>query len=159
MNTTPTTFNLALLTRAQFALRLTQETLGELIGASRRTIVRWVGEGGVPSQEQLVVLARAVYPKDEKLAAEIAAAAGKTLESLGLVVKPPPAAAQTAVARPSAGLHHMTAAIVCAAAETLDTSPKALRPALLAAFKQAAEMGLTLEEVCKGLGGPRGKRR
>jgi hypothetical protein len=143
-----------LLTRAQLALRVSQAKLGELIGVSRRTIVRWVAHGAIPSKAQVVVLARAVYPGDAKLAEEIAAAAGETLESLALVVKPPPAAP-----RPAPALHHMMGTIVCAAAEALDSSPKALRPALLAAFKQAAEMGLTVEDVCKGLGGAGAKRR
>ncbi|MDP9001553.1 MAG: hypothetical protein M3O46_15745, partial [Myxococcota bacterium] len=42
-------------------------------------------------------------------------------------------------------------AVVCAAAEALDVSPRAVRPALLAAFARASELGLTLERSLEGL--------
>ena len=45
----------------------------------------------------------------------------------------------------------MVDVVVCAAAEALDVSPRAVRPALLAAFQRAREAGLTLEQVEKAL--------
>jgi MoxR-like ATPase len=50
-------------------------------------------------------------------------------------------------------------AIVCAAAEALDASPRAVRGALLAAFACAREAGLPVETVEKALAPPATKRR
>ena len=69
----------ALLTHAQTALVLTQETLGALLGVSRRTMTRWQGGGHHPSIQQWAVLARHVYAVKPALAAEIAAEMGETL--------------------------------------------------------------------------------
>jgi hypothetical protein len=41
----------------------------------------------------------------------------------------------------------LTDAVVCAAAEALNVPPPAVRPALLAAFRRAREVGLRLEDV------------
>jgi transcriptional regulator with XRE-family HTH domain len=42
-------------------------------------------------------------------------------------------------------------AVVYAAAETADVPPRAMRPAVAAAFRRAAELGLTVESVLSGL--------
>jgi hypothetical protein len=44
-------------------------------------------------------------------------------------------------------------AVVCAAADAMDVSPRAMRPALLAAFTRARRIGLTVEAMEKALGG------
>jgi hypothetical protein len=44
-------------------------------------------------------------------------------------------------------------AVVCAAADAMDESPRRVRPALLAALQRARRMGLTVEAMERALGG------
>jgi hypothetical protein len=145
--------------RAHLAVGGSQAAFGELLGASRRTVTRWIGKESTPSETQVVEMARLVYPRDAELAARIAEQVGATLESLGIVVPPPPPPvveplvveqAPLVPCGPPAktlGAAQLIDGIVCAAAEAMDLSPRALRPALLAAFKKALELGVTLEEA------------
>ena len=136
-----------LLIEASRALGVTQEELGRRIGVSRRSIVRWTADsGGYPSYYG-PHLARAVFPRDPALAARIAGREKETLESLGLVSPAPPPP-------PPEPPAHMADLVVCAAADALDVSPRAVRPALYAAFRRAREAGLTLEQVEKMLAPP-----
>jgi transcriptional regulator with XRE-family HTH domain len=137
---------------AQQALGMTQETFGELLGVSRATIVRWSGgrfPGLIPVQVQTLV--RAVHAVDEGLAVEIAAADHETLESLGIVApaQAAPAAPPTPVVHPA----HLIDSVVCAAADAVGQLPSALRPSLLAAFERANAVGLSMDDVVKGLKG------
>ena len=50
-------------------------------------------------------------------------------------------------------------AMLCAAAEASDASPKALRPVLHVAFKRARELGLSVEDVEAALAPPKGDNR
>src|SRR5258708_1603107 len=77
-----------LLTRAQLALGMSQRRLGDLIGVSRRTIIRWTGSSAHLTPTQRKALVVALHPVDAGLALEIAKAAGETLEGLGVVTKP-----------------------------------------------------------------------
>ena len=52
-----------------------QGALGELLGSSQRSGQRWSRGESTPTREQLQRLAAIVYPKNDKLAAEIANAA------------------------------------------------------------------------------------
>ena len=61
-----------LLVRAQLALKLTQEGLGELAGVSRRTVTRWTN-GGAPSDGQLANIVRELLDVDLELANALAA--------------------------------------------------------------------------------------
>jgi hypothetical protein len=127
------------LTRAGFALDMSQGELGALLGVSRRTVSRWVAAGDpllLPSQA--VTLVRALHPRDRALAERVAVQHGLSLEGLGLVANAPsPVPAATPVA-------HLVDTVVCAAAEVLDASPRAVRPAILAAFERARAVGLTM---------------
>ncbi len=125
----------ALTIRARAALGLSQATLGELLGWSRRTIQRYDRSGQWPTPS-VSRLAEAVHSADPALAAELAEAAGTTLEKLGLV--------KESAAVPPA---YLTEAVVCAAAEALNVPPPGVRPALLAAFRRAREIGLRVEHV------------
>ena len=98
-------------------------------------------ERRLPSGPQLAKLAAAVFPRDPQLAAQLAQAAGATLQQLGLVPASP------APAPPMAKPPHLVDTVVCAAAEALGVPPPAVRPALLAAFQRAREVGLTTEDV------------
>lgn len=130
----------ALFVQAQFALNTTQEEVGRVMGVSRRTMSRWMRER-TPTIFRVHAerLARAVHPEDPQLAAQIAEAGGLTLAGLGL--KPPGADLDAAMGRTRAD------AVVCDAAEVLDASPRAVRPALLAAVRRARREGLSLEAL------------
>jgi DNA-binding XRE family transcriptional regulator len=149
--------NPGLLTRANAALGLSQEGFGELLGVSRRTMVRWQGGSSGPSYENWRELVRHVHPKNRALAAEIAGELEETLVSLGLEAPPAPAVTAPAVAqshaRPSPPVADLVDSIVCAAAEAVATTPQAIRPALLAAFERAASLGLEMNEVRGALRG------
>lgn len=134
----------ALLYRAQLALGMTQAEFGELIGVSRRTIIRW-SPNASPIPQHLHEVARAVHPLDSGLAAEVAVAAGTTLEALGVLPATPPMQ-----------LAHLVDSIVCAAAEAAGTTPQAIRPALSAALERAEAMGVTVDQVKGVLKGARG---
>lgn len=139
-----------LVTKAQFALGLSQAQLATLLGSSRRTMSRWVSGQGQPSLDQWGHLVRHVHPKDRGLAAAIAAQMGQTLVSLGLEEPPQPAAAPAPAGpppRPAVPTSDLVDSVVCAAAEAIATTPQAIRPALLAAFDRAASVSLSVDEV------------
>jgi hypothetical protein len=152
----------ALVVRATSTLGLLQGDLATLLGVSRRTLQRHFASHIMPYSEHLHTLARAVYPRDAALAAELAAEGGKTLEQLGIVrPAPPPQPAPPAV--PSAPVllprkppptRLMVESIVCAAADTMQTPPAAVRDVLRAAFARARGLGLTVEEIDDALSPP-----
>ena len=131
----------ALLLQAQMALKMSQTAFGQLLGVSRRTIIRWHGNHlNLPVHHQ-ATLTRLVHAQDPALASALATAFGGTLESLGVVT---PAA-------PLPAYRDLADVIVCAAAEAAGLAPQAIRPALVAAFDRAASVGLTIADVQKGL--------
>ncbi len=93
---------------------------------------------------QLAKLAAEVYPLDAKLAAKLAKEAATSLEELGVVKAAPPPL-------PPSPPPYLTETVVCAAAEALNVPPPAVRPALLAAFRRAREVGLKVEDVEQAL--------
>ena len=140
--------------RARAALHLTQVDLAEALGASRRTGQRWDADKSYPSNAQLRDLAKRVHPVDPKLASEIAASMDTTVETLGLVPPPPaPSAQPSPPPLPAPPVASVVDSLVCAAAEAMDIVPRAVRPALLAAFTRARELQLTFEAVEKALQG------
>jgi DNA-binding XRE family transcriptional regulator len=150
----------SLLVRGQHALGMTQETLGQALGASRRTVSRWTALRSSLTDTTMAKLARLVHSRDAALAAEVARALGETLETLGIVTPAPPAPPPPpARATPTPPSGHLGSAIVCAAAEAMDLSPRTLRPALFAAFKCARELGLSVEAVEGLLAPARGKAK
>ena len=76
----------ALIGRARVALGLTQKQLGEMFQTSMRTAHRWEGGQAYPDVDQVQRLARAVFPADARLAAQLAHEAGTELAAMGLVV-------------------------------------------------------------------------
>ncbi|MBV9946138.1 MAG: helix-turn-helix transcriptional regulator [Myxococcales bacterium] len=141
----------AFVTQAQFALGLTQETIAERLGISRRTVSRWVAGGSRPDARQLAELARAVHPLDAALAAKLAAEAGQTLEELGLATPRTAPAPDAASARPFPPLPMLVEAVVCAAADAMELPPSVVRKGLRSAVARARSLGLTLEEVERAL--------
>lgn len=147
-----------LLVRAQKVLRLDQSELAELLRVSRRTVQRLGGADGTLHAEYMHILARAVHPHDPALAAGLAAEGGQTLESLGVAPPPPhppppPSASvpEPPPPRPRPPTRLMVESIVCAAAETMQTAPAAVRDVLRSAFARARGLGLTVEEVDEAL--------
>ncbi|HEY8038971.1 MAG TPA: hypothetical protein VIF15_04225 [Polyangiaceae bacterium] len=138
-----------LLQRVQHVLQLNQRELAERVGCSTRTIVRHTQHGGSLTPRSYVDLAKACHPRDPELAAQLAALAEETLESLGLVRAPegPP--------RPAPA--HLADSVVCAAAEAMASTPQAMRPALRAAFERAVALGMSADDVLKGIA-PQGPR-
>jgi hypothetical protein len=129
-----------LLYLAQLALDTSQEGVGKVMGVSRRTITRWVRDQIrelAPGYAE--PLARAVFPADPELAGRIAAAGDLTLQGLGLVMSDPKA------------LRSRLDSVICAAADALDGSPRAVRPVLYAAFRRAREEGLRVEQIEEAL--------
>jgi hypothetical protein len=143
--------------RAKLRLGLTNREFANFVGTSLRTVERLSPGRGLVYSDWLTKLAVAVYPKDAALAAEVAAGAGQTLESLGLVVPAPrvapsPPAPQRPAPEPPAPLRAIIAeSVVAAAAEALDVSPRVARPALLAAMDRASAAGLTVADLLVAL--------
>jgi transcriptional regulator with XRE-family HTH domain len=138
-----------LLVRTQIALGLSQQQLGDLLGCSRRTIVRYTQGHNGPSIAEWHLLARHVHDVEPALGAEIAQETGETLETLG-IIQPAPAPAPAPIAvesRPLPPTRDLVDSIVCAAAEAVATTPQSIRPALRAAFERAVSVGVGIEEV------------
>ncbi|MHB1846476.1 MAG: hypothetical protein ACYCWW_16765, partial [Deltaproteobacteria bacterium] len=126
-----------LLYEASRLLSLSNAELGQLCGCSARTVQRWYAGQGAPAPFQLQPVACAVHPQAPELARRLAAAAGVTLAALGLGPKaaPPPAPLPLA---------QQADAAVYAAADAIDLPPKAVRPAVIAAFTRALALGADL---------------
>jgi hypothetical protein len=162
-----------LLVEAQRRLSMTQTQLGEVLGGfTRKTVSQYQSGRGQPYFKGVHRLVRCVHPVDAGLAEKLAAAVGTTLEGLGLVAAPPPALpaapaeANAAPSPPPAALQVgatpderqtrlFVDAVLCAAAEALDVSPRAVRAVLFAAFHQAKDTGLSLETLAKALAPPK----
>jgi DNA-binding transcriptional regulator YiaG len=149
----------ALLADARRALGLNQAQLGDLLGSSKRTVQRWETKRAVASPQELATLAAHVHPHDAETAADLAAAIGQTLESLGIVAPPapPPPPAAPPPPPPPPGPPPMPRdlavdAVVCVASDALGAMPAAVRGGLLAAFRRARMLGLSCEEVEQALG-------
>jgi transcriptional regulator with XRE-family HTH domain len=132
----------SLLLRTGITLGMHHRELASVLGVSRRTVSRWASEGTFLSREHIVVLANLAHARDPSLAAEIAALAHETLVTLGLES---PAAVERQT--PTASTARLVDAVVCAAAEAMNASPRAARLALAAALRATREMGLSLETV------------
>ena len=145
------------LMEARRTLHLSQQQLGDIMHLSKRTIIRMEQGRSSPIPPQYERVARALFPVNPALAEHYAGAAGTTLVAMGLVAPPPPPAPATPppAAGPSpldpAASRSMADSIVCVAAEAMDASPRAVRPALLAAFERMKTLGMGVETVLQGL--------
>jgi transcriptional regulator with XRE-family HTH domain len=133
-----------LLFRARQSVGMSQEDFGDSLGVSKRTVSRWETGGATLSPFQACQLARMVYPKDTALAAELAAAASESLESLGLVAKAP---APPGLVAPPLLSRLVVDAVVCVAADALGAAPSTVRAALYAAFKRARKLRLGVDDA------------
>ncbi len=140
--------NVALTLEARSALSLNQRTLAEMLGISARTVQRWDARRSEPARSDWHAMARAVHPIDAELAERLAKEGRSSLEELGLVGAAAPAPPSSAYE-----LHHLADAVVCAAAEAIDLPPRAIRQALIAAFRRARQMRLSVEDMESALAG------
>jgi hypothetical protein len=141
--------------RARRALGTTQSGLGAMLGVSRRTAQRWASHGATLVPARLASLVEYIHPHEPALARELAATLGQTLEDLGIVPPPPPPPPQRPPPPPPAPPPPPSAAIVdavvCAAAEAMELTPREVRAGLHAAFARARELGLSVEGVVDAL--------
>jgi transcriptional regulator with XRE-family HTH domain len=145
-----------LLIQTQHTLRFSQAQLGELVGVAKRTIQRWQHGGTTLSPSNIQTLAAAVHPIDPDLAARIAAHGNTSLQALGIVKPaPPPPPPIPAAPAPAHSLPTsiLIDSIVCVAADAIGVQPRAIRPALAAAFVRAREVRLDVAAVADSLTG------
>ena len=140
----------ALLAQAFLTLGYLQRQLGQRLGVSTRTVQRWYAGQGSPSNAQWQELAKDAYLRHPDLAARFARQGGSSVEELGLVAPPAPASGS----RDLEPIEHLADGVVCVAAEAIDVTPRAIRPALLAAFRRARQMRLTVEDIEGALAKP-----
>ncbi len=136
-----------LLLEAQRVLHKTQRELAAALGVSERTVQRWTAAAGVPDYF-LPDLARVVFPVDARLAGEIAACGGKTLEQVGLRAQPAESAGPAPPAPPARALGD---SVLCAAASAAKLPPEDQRGPLLAAFERAKELGMSVDDAIAAL--------
>jgi hypothetical protein len=120
-------------------LQLNQRGLAKLVGCSVRTVQRHSWQGGLGYSADHVKLIRAVHPHSPDLAARLARATNIQLDALGL--------SPTSDLTPIAARREHVDAIVAAAADVLDVSPKSIRPAIAAAFALARELHVSLDTL------------
>jgi transcriptional regulator with XRE-family HTH domain len=144
-----TSIVLPLMSKARRTIGLTQKQLAAALEASLRTVSRWETQG-----------TSLVHPLDASLAGELARESGTTLEELGLV-KPPPALAPGAPPQPPPApplpAYLVVDAVVFAAAAALEATPgtlRGMRSAVLAAFRRAGELRLSVADVETALAVP-----
>ena len=131
--------------------------MAEFLGISRRTMQRVISGQSSLSGGHFVAIARAVHPTNPVLAARCAQRAGTTLEALGLVAaRSTPMAGNGAPEQPKPAPPHprLADSVVYVAADILDLAPRAVRPAMLAAFRRAGELGLSVEMLTRALEEP-----
>jgi hypothetical protein len=134
------------------ALGSTQAELGEKLGVSRRTAQRWARHGTSLLPQEMAALVALVHPSDADLAGELAMTLGQTLESLGVVPPPaPPLLPHAPPAPPLVPYAAIVDAVVCAAAEAMELTPRHVRLGLHAAFARAQELGLSMGGVVEAL--------
>jgi transcriptional regulator with XRE-family HTH domain len=144
-----------LLVEAQHALGGSQTDLGKLVGVSRRTVWRWQGGQSSPDGREILTIIGKVHAVNAPLAARLAQAYGETLESLGIV--PPPKAIERPIEKPDPLADPLQRrafvdAVVCAAAEALDVSPRLVRRVLAIAVARARDTGVSLDVLGETLG-------
>src|SRR5258708_1157375 len=135
-----------LLVEAQNALEVSQGQLGDMLGLSRQTIWRYQTGQSNPLASSLQDLSRRVRAIDAELASRLAGA-GTGARKTGFRIAAAARPTSTGGGRLVTDTRLMADAIVCAAAEALDPSPRTVRRALLAAFARARDHGLALDAI------------
>jgi transcriptional regulator with XRE-family HTH domain len=128
-----------LMVHCQFALKLTQAQLGELVGVHKRTIQRWQQGRFLLTPDQAERLAVALQPVRPDLAKQVLEMGREFAASTG--TNPPvlPATPEE------------IEEVVRAAAQAGGMSPDAIRASIAAAFTKAAALDLEVRDVVAGL--------
>jgi hypothetical protein len=145
---------LALLEGVRATLVVSQRELAEICGLERRSVMKWQQGRGQPMTWHWESMAKAVYPRNAPLAAQLAAAGGTTLSALGLQASATAAEAPQGAQTQAVSATHLVDSVVCAAAETMQVPPHTIRPALVAAFQRSIALGLGTSAVLAGLTPP-----
>lgn len=157
--------------QARSALGMSQREFGRMLGVVKRTVQRWEDHGAIVTPSTVATLVAAVHPRDPALAARIAAHSGTSLVALGIEKPPappppplppepvrPPAPPPAPPPPPPPPLPTATLvdSIVCVAADAAGVLPRAIRPALAAAFVRAREVQLDVGAIADSLTGADG---
>jgi hypothetical protein len=135
---------LSLVWQARKHVAYSNGEFAKLTGVSKRTVERHSHNGGISYTDQTHRLIAAVHPVDPQLASQLAEASGTTLAALGLKAAP-----SASDARPE----HADSVLV-AAANALNLSPEAVRPAVAAAFARALGLGVSFQGLAEHLSRP-----
>jgi transcriptional regulator with XRE-family HTH domain len=128
----------ALFVHIQMALGLTQEELGDLVGHTKRTIQRWQSRGTTMlTGEQARILADHLGTAHPELAEQVLALGARYGAAFGKEASP-----------------EVLEAILQAVALEGSMTSRAARPLVEAAFRQAAEEGVTVQAVLAALRTP-----
>jgi hypothetical protein len=136
---------------AQHEVGMTQYELGEKLGVSRRTIIRWGRNATVPAPFQVEQLAGLVRASgDDDLADGLLEAANLPIPGPAVQVVEPvaPAPSPEPVGPPP---QQLIDAVIYAAADAADLAPRKTRLALRAALLRARELGVTAEAMVLAL--------
>jgi hypothetical protein len=146
---------LDLLVLGHRALRIPGTELAALLGVTPKTVYRWYGKRTSVGANKLGELAPHVHPHDPALAERIHEYAARTLAQYRLQPPPPlptsPAPEPTAHTASVAPRTLHVESVVHAVCEALDAGPRAVRPAVLAAFRRARELALSVDDVLQEL--------
>ena len=137
------------------ALGISGTALAKLLGVSSKTITRWHGGQSSISAFPIGDMAPHVYAKDPALATRMRAYAAAELAAANHPPPPPlpiPVApeAPAPAAAPVSNRLQVTG-VVYAACEAMNAGPAAAKPVVLAAFRAARELGLSLDDVLREL--------
>ncbi len=138
-----------LIGRVRGVLLHSQRQLGEALGISKRTVLRWEGGQSTPSDFQIAAMARLAYPTDRALASELAAALGKSLVDIGIEAPAPPPSVPEGPKRPATP--YLVDSVVCVAAEAAAILPRAMRAPILAAVERMVALELSPADVVEAL--------
>jgi hypothetical protein len=145
----------ALWAEARGTLGLSGTDLARLLDVSRKTISRQTAGRSPIDGSSLGALAPHVHARDPALAERMHAYAVADSAHHAVPAPPPlpvsaPPAAPPVPPAPReavATARLRVQAVLCVASHAMDASPRAVRRALLAAFRHARELGLTFEDV------------
>ena len=162
-----------LIARSREILHLSQKACASFLDSSERSLQRWEADRATPPANAIHRLADAVRSGDAAIAADLDLWAPRAppppppsppvvapheevvVAPAPRVPSPVPPPVQAPPPPPPVPAHALVDSIVCAAAEAMSMMPQALRPALLAAFTRAHEVGIAAEEVVAVLLPPR----
>jgi transcriptional regulator with XRE-family HTH domain len=130
---------------------VSQTELADALGSSRRTIIRRERGQSYPVDDEVRQLADLVRSEDEDLADELLAARGLLLDVTDEVTPATPDVSAPPQVSPAMAAKYSIDAVLYAAADAIDAIPRDVKPAIVAAFVRAKELGLTIDQVVSTL--------